>query len=177
METFWARGYESTSVEDLCAAMAISRSSLYHAFGSKQALLCAALERYAAQAAARVAERLARTRPVTRAVEAFLGDIAEEAVAPHGRRGCLIGNCAVELAGNDAAAAARVQACMRHVECVFEDALARGKAAGELPPDADPRALARFLTATVQGLRLVAKADPDARALRDVVRCAVRCLR
>ena len=35
---FWAKGYASTSTEDLLAAMGIGRQSLYNAFGDKRAL-------------------------------------------------------------------------------------------------------------------------------------------
>ncbi|HFL4097314.1 TPA: TetR/AcrR family transcriptional regulator [Escherichia coli] len=39
---FWSRGYEPTSVADLCAAIGIRPPSLYAAFGSKAALFVAA---------------------------------------------------------------------------------------------------------------------------------------
>jgi TetR/AcrR family transcriptional repressor of nem operon len=38
MQTFWAKGYEATSLDDLCAATGLGRSSLYAAFGDKQSL-------------------------------------------------------------------------------------------------------------------------------------------
>jgi hypothetical protein len=48
---------------------------------------------------------------------------------------------------------------------------------GELPPEADVAALARFLTAGIQGLRLVGKANPDRVALEDIGAVMLRCLR
>src|SRR5580658_9068261 len=48
MRLFWMKSYEGTSVADLTAALGISRPSLYAAFGDKQSLFRAALERYAA---------------------------------------------------------------------------------------------------------------------------------
>src|ERR1035438_3896735 len=55
MRLFWAKGYEGTSVADLTEALGISRPSLYAAFGDKQSLFRAALERYAAGPACYVA--------------------------------------------------------------------------------------------------------------------------
>src|SRR5258706_7520589 len=43
---FWAKGYASTSTDDLLSAMGIGRQSLYNAFQDKRALYLEALERY-----------------------------------------------------------------------------------------------------------------------------------
>ena len=48
MRLFWMKSYEGTSVADLTGTLGISRPSLYAAFGDKQSLFRAALERYAA---------------------------------------------------------------------------------------------------------------------------------
>ena len=42
---FIARGYDATSMEDLSRAAGITKSSFYHHFSGKEALLRAALER------------------------------------------------------------------------------------------------------------------------------------
>src|ERR1700675_3846645 len=60
MRLFWAKGYEGTSVADLTGTLGISRPSLYAAFGDKQSLFRAALERYAAGPAGYVATALGK---------------------------------------------------------------------------------------------------------------------
>ena len=62
------------------------------------------------------------------------------------------------------------------IESVFREALSRAKSRGEIPAESDAAALARFLTAGIQGLRLVGKANPDRSALRDVAAVMLRCL-
>lgn len=46
---FWVRGYEDASLPDLERATGLSRSSIYHAFGSKRGLFDAALVSYLAE--------------------------------------------------------------------------------------------------------------------------------
>jgi TetR/AcrR family transcriptional repressor of nem operon len=46
MRVFWCKGYEATSISDLVEATGVQRGSLYAAFGSKQGLYHAALDRY-----------------------------------------------------------------------------------------------------------------------------------
>ncbi|WP_420123112.1 TetR/AcrR family transcriptional regulator [Nakamurella sp.] len=43
---FWARGYEAAALPDLERATGLSRSSIYHAFGSKRGLFGAAVASY-----------------------------------------------------------------------------------------------------------------------------------
>ena len=63
---FWARGYDGTSLADLRAAMGISTSSLYAAFGDKKALFEEAVLGYTARYTAIYAD--ACLRPTARAV-------------------------------------------------------------------------------------------------------------
>lgn len=176
MQAFWAKGYGATSLDDLCEATGLGRSSLYAAFGDKRRLYLRALGHYQEGSAARVAAALARPLPIRKAIAAFLGQLIEEIAAGPGRRGCFIGNCAAELAGEDRGAASQVRRSLQRIEAEFRKALARAKARGELAVAADVGALARFLTAGVQGLRLLGKASPDRGALNDVAKVMLRCL-
>jgi TetR/AcrR family transcriptional regulator, transcriptional repressor for nem operon len=45
-EYFWKHGYSAASLDDLAQQLGIKRGSLFNAFGSKEALLYAAFERY-----------------------------------------------------------------------------------------------------------------------------------
>jgi TetR/AcrR family transcriptional repressor of nem operon len=176
MQAFWAKGFKATSLDDLCAATGLSRSSLYAAFGGKRALLHRSLDRYEEQGVARIAAALARPVPVREAIAAFVSDLIDGIVAGPGRRGCFIGNCAAELARGDRVTAARVRHSLERIEGLFRDALARGQARGEIAASVDVDVIARFLVAGIQGLRLVGKANPDRAVLEDIKAVMLRCL-
>jgi len=176
MQAFWAKGYKATSLDDLCEATGLSRSSLYAAFGGKRALLHRSIERYGEQGVARISAALACPLPVREAIAGFVHDLIDRIVEGPGRRGCFIGNCAAELARQDRVTAARVRHSLERIEGLFHDALARARARGELATDADIRSLARFLVAGIQGLRLVGKANPDRAALEAIAAVMLRCL-
>ncbi len=61
MEAFWEKGYEATSLDDLCEVTGLSRSSLYATFGSKRKLLLRSVDRY-----------VDRRNPLIAAVSAWL---------------------------------------------------------------------------------------------------------
>ena len=175
MHVFWAKGYEATSLDDLCEATGLGRSSLYAAFGDKRGLYLSALDRYEEAGVHRIAAALARP-PIRKAVAAFVGRIIDDIVAGPGRRGCFIGNSAAELARGDRTAATRVRRSLDRLEATFRDALAHARSRGEIAATSDVDALARFLVAGIQGLRLVGKAKPDRAALDDIAAVMLRCL-
>lgn len=176
MHTFWSRGYEATSLDELCEATGLGRSSLYAAFGSKRRLYFDALERYKRLAVERVSAALAGPLPIREAIARFLAKMIDDIVTGRGRRGCLIGNSAAELLRNDRQATAKVRHGMELVESTFRAGLERARERGEIAADADLDALARFLVSGIQGLRLVGKANPDRAVLEDIVAVMLRCL-
>jgi len=172
---FWSKGFEQTSLDDLCAATGLGRSSLYAAFGDKRELYLRALARYEEGSAARIAATLAG-KPIRQGLADFLDSLIGDIVAGPGRRGCFIGNCAAELTRLDRTAASRVRESLGRIEAAFRRVLEQAKSRGDFPADSDPRALARFLTAGIQGLRLVGKANPDRQALEDIAAMMLHCI-
>jgi TetR/AcrR family transcriptional repressor of nem operon len=177
MDVFWSRGYETTSLDDLCAATGLSRSSFYATFESKHSLLLLAVDRYAELRAPTFAAALAPPRGIHDAIAGLLHELIDQIVSGAGRRGCFLGNCAAELPRGDRAALARVRQGLLKIESVFLAALERAEAAGELPPGTQIGALAGFLTAGFQGLRLIGKVNPDRAVLENIAAGLLQCLR
>lgn len=175
MHAFWAKGYKATSLDDLCSATGLSRSSLYAAFGGKRALLHHSLARYEEQGIARINSALAKPLPIREAISGFINELIDRIVAGPGRSGCFIGNCAAELANQDRATVERVRQSLERIEATFRVALVRAKARGEIKSESDVDSLARFLVSGIQGLRLVGKANPDHAALTDIATVMLRC--
>lgn len=150
--------------------------SIDAAFGGKRALLHQSLQRYEEQGILRMTAALNRPVPIREAIAGFVDDLIERIVSGSGRTGCLIGNCAAELARQDRATAARVRRSLERIEAAFGGGLARAQARGEIAESADTGAMARFLVASIQGLRLVGKAHPDRAALEDIKLVMLRCL-
>ena len=89
MEVFWRHGYEGATIAQLTDAMGINPPSLYAAFGSKEGLLKAALDRYTARRAAWMDDVL--SAPTARDVaERMLMGVAERQTDPANPPGCLL---------------------------------------------------------------------------------------
>jgi len=169
MQVFWSRGYEATSIRHLVDRMRIQRGSLYDTFGDKRALFFAAIDRYDRVVTAKLLAALDEPASGKDAIRRFFRFKVELALEPRRPRGCLVTNSAAELASRDRGAATRVGAVLAKIEAAFHRAVVRAQKAGEVDRARDPRALARFLTSSAQGLSVMAKAFPERAVLEDIV--------
>jgi AcrR family transcriptional regulator len=173
LQVFWRKGYEGTSLSDLTKAMGINRPSLYAAFGNKANLFRQALDRYAEGPAAYTHKAL--NEPTARAVaERLLGGVVDLLADPCTPQGCLAVQGA--LACGEAADAIRRELIARRAagEAALRRRLERAIADGDLPVDADPADLARFITTVSQGMAVQAAGGASREELRRVVEMALR---
>jgi TetR/AcrR family transcriptional repressor of nem operon len=174
MDLFWRRGYASTSLQDLTTELGIGSGSLYAAFGSKEGLYERALQRYCAQQAEGLVERLESAEQIRPAIGSVLTELAEADLADP-ERGCLLVNAATER-DDHPATVDQVATTLRRVESALAGALERAKVRGELASNKDPVALARFLTTFIQGLRVMGQARAGRAFIEDAVGTAMRTL-
>jgi AcrR family transcriptional regulator len=173
LEVFWRQGYEGTALSDLTAAMGINRPSLYATFGNKEALFRTVLDRYAdgpASFAARALE-LPRARDV---VEALVYGAIELTTGPDTPLGCI--NVRTAQACGPDADPARHEAMTRRAadHAALRRRLRRAQAEGDLPPSADPDALAEFITTFMDGIAVQASGGTSREDLRDAAALALR---
>jgi AcrR family transcriptional regulator len=173
MRLFWTKGYEGTSVADLTETLRVSRPSLYAAFGDKQSLFRAVLERYAAGPAGYVAAALGKTK-AREVAEQLLRGAADLQAGSSNPGGCLTVNGAIAC-GDEAepvrqALNAHRTAGVARLRRRFEQA----KAQHDLPKGSDPAALARFVATVVYGMAVLASGGASRMELEQVIRTAMK---
>ncbi|MDT7803849.1 MAG: hypothetical protein QOI78_7282 [Actinomycetota bacterium] len=173
MLVFWEQGYEGASLSDLTAAMGITKTSMYAAFGNKEELFRKALERYEEGPAAYVARAL--RQPTAREVAtAFLAG----SVAATTRPGCPSGCLGVQgsLAAGEAGRTARdtLTAWRDEGRAHLRDRFRRAVDEGDLPADADPELLARYVMTVANGIAVQAAGGAGRDELRQVADVALR---
>ena len=176
METFWAKGYVATSVQDLLDAMGINRGSMYDTFGDKHAIFIAAFEHYVTGFAAHWKSVLNAPGSPLGNLRTMLDQVATMATDRQ-QRGCMITNSAIELAPKDPVVADALKGVFSRFDGLIRQTLDRAVEAGELAPAANTRALARFVIATIHGLIVLGKSAHGQRELNEVVAVAVSALK
>ncbi len=161
MRLFWTKSYEGTSVADLTKKLGISKPSLYAAFGDKQSLFRAALQRYAAGPASYAAAALAK--PTAREVaEQLLSDAADLQASPSNPSGCLTVNGAIACGDEAAPVRQALNAHRKAGVALLRRRFEQAKLQHDLPKDSDPAALASFLAAVVYGMAVLASGRASA---------------
>ena len=177
MRVFWERGYDSASTRDLLAAMDISRSSLYQAFGNKEQLFLEALHRYRLTLLERLGHRLEAAPSAMAFLEALFYDTAAEAGSERAALGCLIFNSACELGQRRDLPSRQAQECLTAITAVFHRAVRQAQAEGQIAADRDAEALASYLTLGMAGLRTLLKSGMDIELAHQAVETLLGALR
>lgn len=173
MRVFWRDGYEGASLSSLTAAMGINRPSLYAVFGNKDALFRKVLGRYESGPGAYLRKALDQPTALTFA-RRLLEGAADTATCPANPRGCLLVQSGLARhAASESLCRDRI-ARLHAGEKLVRARLRRAQKAGDLPPMANPRALARYLTTLIRGMAVDASARASRKDLQSVIETALQ---
>jgi AcrR family transcriptional regulator len=170
---FWRKGYEGASLSDLTKAMGINRPSLYAAFGDKEALFRKALDRYVAGPAAFVREAL--NEPTARGVvECLLRRAADSHTGPGNPQGCLLVQGALACSAEADSIRRELNSRRAAGEAAIRRRFRRAKSEGDLPDDAVPADLARYVATVLYGMAVQAAGGASRGELRRTMETALR---
>jgi AcrR family transcriptional regulator len=167
MELFWRKGYEGTSLGDLTESLGITRPSLYAAFGNKEALFRTVLKRYEAKVVTYRPKAL--SAPTAQAVARELLEGAANLFGDKSKPAGCLGVQGALACGEDADPIRRTLIANRTAgERAIRQRLKRAKAEGDLPADSDPASLARYLSAVLYGMAVLAAGGASRKELLQV---------
>ena len=160
MQTFWAHGYEATSMQDLVAATGVNRASIYATYGDKRALFLTALRKSDGETRRRMLAELAETKTPAEAIAAVFDKFISQTSVPQGNWGCFLVNTALELAAHDGEIAELVNAAHDEIEAFFLAMIRKGQQSGAFAADRDAEALAHQALASLLGMLVMIRSRP-----------------
>lgn len=175
VSTFWARGFEATSIQDIVEATGLSRASLYGAFGDKEQLFERAIAHYAERATeqSRAAEEEASA---LNALENIAMSWVIGSCGKSNPRGCFLIQAGTE---NEDESMARelLREQQKKMEQTLVRVMERGQRNGELADTFDAKNTAKLWVVMQQGLAGAARAGWSRERLAGVVRQAIDLLK
>jgi len=99
MHLFWRKGYHTTSLDDLCEAMQISRSSFYAAYTDKKSLFISCMSTYYEGFRSALPDVNGLENPIPALRKQYLTVMSDD--LPNVYLGCLLVNTVLEMADVD----------------------------------------------------------------------------
>lgn len=172
MSVFWEQGYEATSVDDLTKATGLSRSSLYGAFGNKEDLFIRVIDRYLEGSRSRLFAALKQPDLRTALYDA-LSVLKDRLTDRNSKAGCLLVLAAENSEAKAPSIHKRVAEAFADEENAFYQRFRQAQIDGQLGPEADARALARFFAAQGRAMGINARVSKDPTIHDDVIAMAI----
>ena len=172
MLAFWRRGYDETPIGALEEATGIKRISLYNAWGDKEGLFLATLDRYH-EGAREVYEGMVANGGMEGIQRLFtaMSAPADEGAPAHS--GCLMVNTVLDVRRMPDAVRAKVETYRAMIHDAFLTALRDAREAGQISgDDAELSARADFLLAVLWGLLALIRQEGRTTAAADAARIA-----
>ena len=174
MQLFWQQGYEGTSLADLTAAMNITPPSLYNAFGDKEQLFLAAIDRYMGTIGSAAKSALEDSPTAREAIRLVLEQTAREHVRSSHPRGCMLVASANNGSAAPAAALQYVERYLHLQQTALRERIERGQREGDVAASEDAAGLADFYFSVISGMATLARNGANREQLLAVCANAMR---
>ncbi|WOD16844.1 TetR/AcrR family transcriptional regulator [Paraburkholderia kirstenboschensis] len=174
--TFWLKGYEATSTRDLVRSTGLTQPSLYNAFGDKRGLYLRALEHYLDCTLRERIRRFESTVAPAQAITGFFDETIERSVSDPHKRGCMLVNSALEISSEDEAFRKLVATEIAEIREFFYRCLLAAQKSGAIAATVSAADAATHLLATVLGMRVLARVDPQRDQLTSAAATALALL-
>ena len=172
MLTFWQHGYETTSINDLTAAMGVTAPSIYTAFGDKKRLFLEAMHLYAGSPDD-LQNSLDQAATARDAASAMLMSAARTFTGETTPRGCLLASATASGSNASADVQTAVANVRRDIIARLKARIDRDIAAEDLPDTASAPTLAAMVVAVIQGMSVLARDGMDRESLLMMTSCAL----
>lgn len=157
MLLFWQQGYEATSIRELEQVSGLNSPSLYGAFGDKESLFTAVLQRYLDTVIVPAIESVAGLG--ADGIRLMFSSIIDK--DPALPRGCLLSVTSSEAAALGPLPLEVLSQGVALVRSALRNGLVQAIEAGSLDPSVDASATADLLLALYQGIQGLQRSSPD----------------
>ncbi|MDQ6989451.1 MAG: TetR/AcrR family transcriptional regulator [Mariprofundaceae bacterium] len=171
-ELFHQQGFESVGLQKICAEAEVSKSSFYHFFASKDAVVVAVVQTQWAKVQQGFEQLLQQPLSPLQKLQCIFENVyggLESMCAEHGKIfGCPFGNLASELAHSNPELRVQIQAIFDDMVSIFSTLITQAQVQDESEPHVDAEDAANALLLVMQGLSVVAKVYNDPLKIRKI---------
>ena len=173
MLVFWKRGFEGASMAELTEAMGLSASSLYAAYGDKQALFSLAVARYLETRAQYAMEALAKPT-LPEVVRALFYNTVEFLAGPGHPPNCMTLGGAMGCSTSGAEARELMTEVRQQNEVAMRQRFLQARKNGEMSMETNLDDYTRYISMMLAGLSIQAANGATGAELKRLAKMALR---
>jgi len=177
MMTFWQKGFEETSYDDLVSATGVSRYGLYSVFGDKKKLFLKALEQYIEEKRCQMMGPLMEKGASLPAIHFYFDVMKQNVGSSESKAGCMFCNAAFELSAVDEDAATVIAKAFADIKSHMKRALSNAKKNGEIKTTRSPEALSDFLLGLMLGATTMVRTQIEKKQIINYIDSGLETLR
>src|SRR6218665_248510 len=177
MESFWAQGYEHTSMRDLASKLGLHLGYVYNALGDKEKVFEAALKLHYQHYIVPELDTLVYAEDPLTAMDNLMGSVITQCEGAPETPGCFFVNSLLEINSINDSISTLVQEYMQKMESSFTTCIQNAQRLGQVPAERDAASLARFYMGVLFSLRTMGKLKASSTHLQDIRQCTLRTLK
>jgi TetR/AcrR family transcriptional repressor of nem operon len=175
-DLFNLQGYRATSIDQLLEVTKLSRSSLYHGFGNKEAVYLMVMDHIAAESAV-LYKDLANEHGPEAFLRLFFQCYHTDTLARSPGKGCLLVNTVVELSDSEPVLVDRAIGYLNLAEQSLAIYFKNAQKNGQLANHQNPKSLAKFFMNTKKGLMVSLRHGTPLKELTEVIETSLQLLK
>lgn len=176
MRFFWRKGYNAAAMREIVTHTKVAHAGLYSAFGGKEQLFQAALQRYFDTVLAGLLHELAQPEASRAAIEHLFATLLAGVQAGQWPNGCLMCNTAAEFGGQPGPIQTQVNHQFARMQTLFQRALTQAKANGEVRATLPVEATAALFVTLFVGSALLVRTHAPFVQIEQGVQAALQLL-
>lgn len=173
---FWAKGFSSTSLDDLSEAMDMNRPSIYRAFGDKEAIYLKALNQFRQGMEAAFVQTMLGEDDIRKALTRFYREALAIYTSGSEPKGCMVMSTAVVAATCHPEIQADLLNLIRDLDGKIAMRLQQAREAGQLRASFDVTGRAALAQSLLHSLSMRARAGEDPSKLRRMIKSGVEAI-
>ncbi|PWK51848.1 TetR family transcriptional regulator [Pleionea mediterranea] len=176
MLEFWSQGYENTPMSSLIKTMKLNATSIYAAYGSKEALFLKAVDLYCRNDGSRIWSAVQSASYPIEVVTELLHKSAEEFTRPNQPKGCLIIMASAISSSSSPSVYQKLKKLRANNERVLIKRFEETKTISELESDkpiSHWKSVAKFYLTVQQGMSIQARDGAKPAELLDIAENAI----
>ncbi|MEM7319194.1 MAG: TetR/AcrR family transcriptional regulator [Pseudomonadota bacterium] len=167
INVFWELGYDASDTETLAKRTGLTKPSLYNAFGAKEDLFVAAIDRYRQTRSKTSLDALAKADNPGDGIRDYFVSLAQNVASPDNPSGCLIMSVAMPLMDRLPKVAAVLDSAPKDSFARMMAYFSQQKDSGNLPPGFDDNAAISLIQDLSAAMIMQARAGAPLDALKN----------